>query len=76
VRLLDQQARGQQAGDALASGGGGTFATDDDPELVKAAVPSAEADGKPVAESPNTAAALGGFEWFLPSTLRLCAGGR
>ena len=41
-------------GDALASGGGGTFATDDDPELVKAAVPfSLKLMESLLAESPE-----------------------
>ncbi len=41
-------------GDALASGGGGTFASDDDPELVKAAVPfSLKLMESLLAESPE-----------------------
>ena len=41
-------------GDALAGGGGGTFATDDDPELVKAAVPfSLKLMESLLAESPE-----------------------
>jgi predicted anti-sigma-YlaC factor YlaD len=56
-------------GDALASGGGGTFATDDDPELVKAAVPfSLKLMESLLAESPEhrglLLAASSGFTQF------------
>jgi hypothetical protein len=70
-----------QLGDALARSSGGTFASDDDPELVKAAAPfSLKLMESLLAENPRNAellqAAASGFTAYASPPPRRCTGGR